>query len=146
MGISWGAGRTLVVRPAQPTRDGAPGGSPARPDRGVDPAALETAFRRHASSVAPPPKGMTAVAIDGKTLRGSFDAFADRKAAHMMSAFRQADQLLRQFDAPIQGAVVVGAGHEPSYGGYYDYPANTGLGARRTHGSGRATPDRGRPL
>jgi hypothetical protein len=62
--------------------------------RGVDPAALETAFRRHASSVAPPPKGMTAVAIDGKTLRGSFDAFADRKAAHMMSAFRQADQIV----------------------------------------------------
>ena len=27
------------------------------------------------------------VAIDGKTLRGSFDAFADRKAAHVLSAF-----------------------------------------------------------
>jgi hypothetical protein len=35
-----------------------------------------------------------AVAIDGKTLRGSFDAFSDRKAAHMMSALRQADQIV----------------------------------------------------
>lgn len=61
--------------------------------RGVDPAALEAAFRRHASSVAPP-EGVAAVAIDGKTLRGSFDAFADRKAAHMMSALRQADQIV----------------------------------------------------
>jgi hypothetical protein len=62
--------------------------------RGVDPAALEAAFRRHASSVAPSPEGMAAVAIDGKTLRGSFDAFVDRKAAHMMSALRQADQIV----------------------------------------------------
>ena len=35
-----------------------------------------------------------AVAIDGKTLRGSFDAFSDRKAAHMMSALRQVDQIV----------------------------------------------------
>ena len=52
--------------------------------RGVDPAALETAFRRHASAIAAPPatEGLTAIAVDGKTLRGSFDAFCDRKAAH----------------------------------------------------------------
>ncbi len=37
---------------------------------------------------------MVAVAIDGKTLRGSFDAFRDRKAVHMMSALRQADQIV----------------------------------------------------
>jgi hypothetical protein len=35
-----------------------------------------------------------AIAVDGKTLRGSFDAFSDRKAAHMMSALRQADQIV----------------------------------------------------
>ena len=29
-----------------------------------------------------------------KTLRGSFDAFRDRKAAHMLSALRQADQIV----------------------------------------------------
>ena len=37
---------------------------------------------------------MPAIAVDGKTLRGSFDAFSDRKAAHMMSALRQADQIV----------------------------------------------------
>jgi len=35
-----------------------------------------------------------AIAVDGKTLRGSFDAFSDRKAAHMLSALRQADQIV----------------------------------------------------
>jgi uncharacterized protein with PIN domain len=38
--------------------------------------------------------GLVAIAVDGKTLRGSFDAFSDRKAAHMMSALRQADQIV----------------------------------------------------
>jgi len=32
--------------------------------------------------------------VDGKTLRGSFDAFCDRKAAHMMTALRHADQIV----------------------------------------------------
>jgi transposase len=50
--------------------------------RGIDPAALETAFRRHASTIAKPhaTDGLTAIAVDGKTLRGSFDTFRDRKA------------------------------------------------------------------
>lgn len=38
--------------------------------------------------------GLTAIAVDGKTLRGSFDAFAARKAAHMMSALRHADSIV----------------------------------------------------
>ncbi len=64
--------------------------------QGIDPTALENAFRLHASALeAPPsPEGLVAVAIDGKTLRGSFDSFHDRKAAHMMSALRQADQIV----------------------------------------------------
>ncbi len=63
--------------------------------QGVDAKALETAFRRHAASLPPPQaEALTAIAVDGKTLRGSFDAFADRKAAHMMSALRHADQIL----------------------------------------------------
>ncbi len=63
---------------------------------GVDPAALEAAFRLHAATIEPPPSpdALTAIAVDGKTLRGSFDAFNDRKAAHMMSALRQADQIV----------------------------------------------------
>ena len=50
----------------------------------------------HASTIAKPPAtdGLTAIAVDGKTLRGSFDAFRDRKAAHMMSALRHADQIV----------------------------------------------------
>jgi hypothetical protein len=64
--------------------------------QGVDAKALEAAFRRHAASFQAPPAvaGLTAIAIDGKTLRGSFDAFADRKAAHMMSALRHADRIV----------------------------------------------------
>jgi hypothetical protein len=64
--------------------------------QGVDPAALEAAFRRHAAAISTPPAsdGLVAIAIDGKTLRGSFDAFSDLKAAHMLSALRQADQIV----------------------------------------------------
>ena len=64
--------------------------------QGVDPTALEAAFRQHAASISPraASDGLLAVAIDGKTLRGSFDAFSDRKAAHMMSALRQVDQIV----------------------------------------------------
>ena len=64
--------------------------------QGVDPAALEAAVRRHASAISTPPASdeLVAIAIDGKTLRGSFDAFSDRKAAHMLSALRQADQIV----------------------------------------------------
>jgi hypothetical protein len=65
--------------------------------RGIDPDALETAFRRHAGSLpaaTPASDGLTAIAIDGKTLRGSFDAFNDQKAVHMMSALRQADRIV----------------------------------------------------
>ncbi|GAB3447114.1 hypothetical protein [Insolitispirillum peregrinum] len=32
--------------------------------------------------------------IDGKTLRGSFDAFHDRKAAHVLSAFAADSQII----------------------------------------------------
>lgn len=55
----------------------------------LDPAELERAFRQHAQGLdrccAAAPSRF--VAIDGKTLRQSFDAFADRKAAHVLSAF-----------------------------------------------------------
>lgn len=64
--------------------------------QGIDATALEAAFRRHAASIEAPPleQAPTAIAVDGKTLRGSFDAFHDRKAAHMLSALRQADQIV----------------------------------------------------
>ncbi len=62
--------------------------------RQIDPNELEQAFRRHAESLdscgAAAPSRF--IAIDGKTLRQSFDAFADRKAARyaaMKSARRE---------------------------------------------------------
>jgi len=62
----------------------------------LDPAELERAFRRHAEgldqSCAAAPSRF--IAIDGKTLRQSFDAFADRKAAHVLSAFAVDHQII----------------------------------------------------
>lgn len=49
---------------------------------------VERAFRRHAAALAgQSPHTGPHIAIDGKTLRGSFDNFEDRKAAHVLSAF-----------------------------------------------------------
>ena len=66
--------------------------------RGLDADDLERAFRAHASALAGTPmEDVTtsmAVAIDGKTLRGSFDAFNDRKAAHVLSAFATDDRII----------------------------------------------------
>jgi hypothetical protein len=62
----------------------------------INPDELESAFRRHAealdrSGAAAPSRF---IAIDGKTLRQSFDAFADRKAAHVLSAFAVDHQII----------------------------------------------------
>ncbi len=50
---------------------------------------LEAAFRRHARdlSTRSTPEALRTIALDGKTLRGSFDHLADRKAVHVLSAF-----------------------------------------------------------
>jgi predicted transposase YbfD/YdcC len=55
----------------------------------LDPGALEAAFRRHAAllQAALSTAGQVSIAIDGKTLRGSFDNVRDRAAAQMLSAF-----------------------------------------------------------
>jgi hypothetical protein len=62
----------------------------------LDPAELERGFRRHAEGL--DRAGIDApsrfIAIDGKTLRQSFDAFADRKAAHVLSAFAVDHQIV----------------------------------------------------
>ena len=46
---------------------------------------LEAAFRRHACDLGAQnaPKAARTVALDGKTLRGSFDHLTDRKAVHV---------------------------------------------------------------
>ena len=57
--------------------------------QGLDPATVEAAFRRHAARLqaARATPGQGSVALDGKTLRGSFDKFHDRAAAQVLSAF-----------------------------------------------------------
>ena len=50
---------------------------------------MEAAFRRHAAllQAARSTPGQGSIALDGKTLRGSFDGFHDRTAAQVLSAF-----------------------------------------------------------
>jgi len=57
--------------------------------QGLDPAAVEVAFRRHAVllQAARAMPGHGSIALDGKTLRSSFDKFNDRAAAQILSAF-----------------------------------------------------------
>lgn len=57
--------------------------------QGLDPAAVEAVFRRHAALLQAARRGARggSIALDGKTLRGSFDAFHDRAAAQVLSAF-----------------------------------------------------------
>jgi DDE_Tnp_1-associated len=57
--------------------------------QGLDPQAVEQVFRRHAAGLldsATEPSGRS-IALDGKTLRQSFDNFHDRKAAQVLHAF-----------------------------------------------------------
>jgi DDE_Tnp_1-associated len=57
--------------------------------RQLDPASVEAVFRRHAAALSESTtgQGQRLVAIDGKTLRHSFDNFLDRRAAHKLTAF-----------------------------------------------------------
>ena len=57
---------------------------------------------------------------DALTLSRSVDlVLLTAKAGRTRTAsFRQAGQILRQFDAPLQGAVLIGARHEDTSGGY----------------------------
>jgi hypothetical protein len=66
---------------------------------GLDGAEVERVLRAHAAGLSEAEPGedvesLPVVAIDGKTLRGSFDAFNDRKAAHVLSAFAVDDALI----------------------------------------------------
>jgi hypothetical protein len=55
----------------------------------LEPADLEAAFREHARRLAgkAPASGPRVVALDGKTLRRSFDQLNDEAAAHVLGAF-----------------------------------------------------------
>lgn len=65
----------------------------------LDPDEVERVFRQHAAMLSGGDAGedveaSPVVAIDGKTLRHSFDAFNDRKAAHVLGAFAVDDVLI----------------------------------------------------
>jgi hypothetical protein len=55
----------------------------------LDPAELEAVFREHARALADrtPAPGPRVIALDGKTLKRSFDHLNDQAAAHVLSAF-----------------------------------------------------------
>jgi len=55
--------------------------------RQLDAASVEAVFRRHAAALSASGTQQRLVAIDGKTLRHSFDNFLDRRAAHILTAF-----------------------------------------------------------
>lgn len=69
--------------------------------QGLDPQTVERIFRQHAAGLQSAATGPArrVIAIDGKTLRRSFDNFSDRKAAQVLHAFDTAASLvLAQID------------------------------------------------
>src|SRR3954471_21220633 len=55
---------------------------------GLDPSDLEQAFRLHAEGLSGSgADGSTLLAVDGKSLRGSFDTLKDKKATQILSVF-----------------------------------------------------------
>ena len=77
----------------------------------LDPAELEAAFRRHAEQLdgAPASPGRRVVALDGKTLRGSFDHLDDRAAAQVLSAFAGEAALILAHQEIAEGDEVAAA-------------------------------------
>ena len=68
----------------------------------LNPADLEAAFRGHARQLAGR-NGWRTVALDGKTLRGSFDHLHDQAAVHVLSAFAS-DAALILAHQEVEGA------------------------------------------
>ena len=77
----------------------------------LDPAELEAAFRRHAGQLddAPTSPGRRVIALDGKTLRGSFDHLDDRAAAQVLSAFAGEAALILAHQETADGDAVAAA-------------------------------------
>ena len=77
----------------------------------LDPAELEAAFRRHAQHLgaAPASPGRRVVALDGKTLRGSFDHLDDRAAAQVLSAFADEAALILAHQEIAEGDEIAAA-------------------------------------
>lgn len=61
----------------------------------LTPQAVEAAFRAHSAGlVATSEQPQDCIAVDGKTLKGSFDAMAERRAAQVLSAFTHSAQII----------------------------------------------------
>jgi DDE family transposase len=77
----------------------------------LDPAEIEAAFRRHAEHLgggtAPP--GRRVIALDGKTLRGSFDHLDDQAAAQVLSAFASEGALILAHQEIAEGDEIAAA-------------------------------------
>ena len=57
--------------------------------------AVEAAFRAHSAALAAESEHTDdCIAVDGKALKGSFDAMADSRAAQVLSAFTHAQQII----------------------------------------------------
>src|SRR3954471_22347161 len=77
----------------------------------LDPAELEAAFRRHAQHLgaATAAPGRRVVALDGKTVRGSFDHLDDQAAAQVLSAFASEAALILAHQEIAEGDEVAAA-------------------------------------
>jgi hypothetical protein len=78
----------------------------------LDPAAIEAAFRRHAehlADAATPPGRRRVIALDGKTLRGSFDHMEDQAATQVLSAFASEAALILAHQEIAEGDEIAAA-------------------------------------
>ena len=60
----------------------------------LDPANVDAIFREHASGDSMEVAGKWKLAIDGKVLKGSFDAFKDKRARQVLSVFNTGTGLI----------------------------------------------------
>jgi hypothetical protein len=77
----------------------------------LDPAEIEAAFRRHAKHLgdAAAPPGRRVIALDGKTLRGSFAPMDDQAAAQVLSAFASEAALILAHQEIAEGDEIAAA-------------------------------------
>ena len=77
----------------------------------LDPGDLEAVFRRHAAQLghAATPSGRHVIALDGKTLRGSFDHLDDQAAAQVLSAFASEAALILAHQEVAEGDEITAA-------------------------------------
>jgi hypothetical protein len=110
--------------------------------RQLDPASVEAAFRRHAAVLhdAMNGAGQRHVAIDGKSLRRSFDNFLDRRAAHILSAFAS-DARRTQAVAELVQAELVERVEQGEHVSRLGSPKAAQRPARRTNASCEPVPD-----